>query len=103
MDGLHLSLPDALWRPVGYNNIGEAPDVRLTLTTPLFINGVGHHVHAALLEQDEYGALSEFRDLADAQMEAEVMAGLQMIHEGRYEPTVICGKPYVVYMTPFAD
>lgn len=100
-DALHLTLPDALWQPCDPHTAN--PHHHLVLCLPLFINGTGHHVGAALLKHDECGELQEFRELADPDLEDTVMAALQMMHEGVYEATVIQGRPYVVYMTPFAD
>lgn len=100
--GIHLHIPDHMWEAIGYNE-GSRSDVRLLLKGSLWINGTGHHLEAALVKTDEDGNIEDLVEMADPAMEAEVMPGLQQVYEGAYSTTQIHGKPYVLYMTPYAD
>jgi hypothetical protein len=94
--GIHLTIPDVCWEPIGYAGTGEPDHVRLLCTLGLHINGTPHHLEAALVEPE-----SALQRLADPALEREVMTGLQHISEGCYHTTTIRGREYVVYAFPY--
>jgi len=95
-NNISVNIPDDHWEAIGYN-ADSAPNCRLLAPT-LFINGVGFHLEAGLVEMVDNCAT-----FVDPAMEAEVMPALQALYDGAYELTTIQGRLYVVYGFPFAD
>jgi hypothetical protein len=88
---VRIDMLHGAWEPIGYNNKGESPYVRL-MGPPLQISGCHLHVMAHQVVRVVVAA--------DPAMQKELDA-LQMLTEGALDTVFVDGREYVIVTYPY--
>lgn len=94
---LHLEIPEAAWRPIGWDNTADSDAKLDRLLATVKIAGIYHHLEAYRVVYNDNGLLV----MKSTVMERDLMPTLQSLHEGNYYTVTIFGHEYILFMFPY--